>query len=149
MNGSSFFYAHSGQWRYEKLGVDEILSPLADKSKFGGSLIDYNVRAERMGWLPSAPQLNRNPLGIAAEAEKAGMEVPEYVTQSMKDGSLAFASEDPEAPENHPRNMFIWRSNLLGSSGKGHEYMLKYLLGTTSGLQGKDLGHDGGLKPRK
>src|SRR5690554_6539177 len=72
MNGTSFFYAHSGQWRYEKLGVDEILSPLADTSKFGGSLIDYNVRAERMGWLPSAPQLNRNPLGIAAEAEKAG-----------------------------------------------------------------------------
>ena len=149
MNGSSFFYAHSGQWRYEKLGVDEILSPLADKSKFGGSLIDYNVRAERMGWLPSAPQLNRNPLGIAAEAEKAGMDVPAYVTQSMKDGSLAFAAEDPEAPENHPRNMFIWRSNLLGSSGKGHEYMLKYLLGTKSGLQGKDLGHDGGLKPQE
>jgi nitrate reductase alpha subunit len=31
MNGTSFFYNHSSQWRYEKLGVDEILSPLADK----------------------------------------------------------------------------------------------------------------------
>lgn len=77
------------------------------------------------------------------------MDVPAYVTQSMKDGSLAFAAEDPEAPENHPRNMFIWRSNLLGSSGKGHEYMLKYLLGTTSGLQGKDLGHNDGVKPKE
>ncbi|WP_029652501.1 nitrate reductase subunit alpha [Marinobacter daepoensis] len=149
MNSTSFFYAHSGQWRYEKLGVDEILSPLADNARFGGSLIDYNVRAERMGWLPSAPQLNRNPLTIAAEAEKAGLGVADYVAQSLKDGSLAFASEDPEAPENCPRNLFIWRSNLLGSSGKGHEYMLKYLLGTTNGLQGKDLGQEGGAKPEE
>jgi nitrate reductase alpha subunit len=43
--------------------------------------------------------------------------------------------------------MFVWRSNLLGSSGKGHEYFLKYLLGTTNGLQGKDLGEEGGQKP--
>ena len=45
--------------------------------------------------------------------------------------------------------MFIWRSNLLGSSGKGHEYMLKYLLGTKNGLQGKDLGETGGVKPQE
>lgn len=37
--------------------------------------------------------------------------------------------------------------NLLGSSGKGHEYFLKYLLGTTHGVQGKDLGEEGGEKP--
>ncbi len=42
--------------------------------------------------------------------------------------------------------MFVWRSNLLGSSGKGHEYFLKYLLGTQHGVQGKDLG-DTGDKP--
>ena len=29
MNSTSFFYAHTDQWRYEKLGVEEILSPLA------------------------------------------------------------------------------------------------------------------------
>ena len=57
MNSTSFFYNHSSQWRYETVGTDELLSPLADKSRFGGSLIDFNVRAERMGWLPSAPQL--------------------------------------------------------------------------------------------
>src|SRR5260370_37825696 len=57
MNSTSFFYAHTDQWRYEKLGVEEVLSPLADRSQYGGAMIDYNVRAERMGWLPSAPQL--------------------------------------------------------------------------------------------
>ena len=30
------------------------------------SIIDFNVRAERMGWLPSAPQLKTNPLEIGA-----------------------------------------------------------------------------------
>ena len=29
MNGTSFFYNHSSQWRFEKLKVKEILSPLA------------------------------------------------------------------------------------------------------------------------
>ena len=31
MNSTSFFYAHTDQWRYEKLGMEEVLSPLADK----------------------------------------------------------------------------------------------------------------------
>ena len=48
--------------------------------------------------------------------------------------------EDPDNPANFPRNLFVWRSNLLGSSGKGHEYFLKHLLGTRHGVQGKDLG---------
>ena len=47
---------------------------------------------------------------------------------------------DPDEPENFPRNLFVWRSNLLGSSGKGHEYFLKHLLGAEHGVQGKDLG---------
>jgi len=54
---------------------------------------------------------------------------------------------DPDDPANWPRNMFIWRSNLLGSSGKGHEYFLKHLLGASHGVQGKDLGDTGGQKP--
>jgi nitrate reductase alpha subunit len=53
----------------------------------------------------------------------------------------------PDDPRNFPRNLFIWRSNLLGSSGKGHEYMLKHLLGTKNGVLGKDLGQTGGQKP--
>ncbi len=140
MNSTSFFYAHTDQWRYEKLGVDEILSPLADKRKYGGSLIDYNVRAERMGWLPSAPQLQTNPFQVVKDAMAVGMDPKDYAVKSLKDGSLKMSCEDPDHPANWPRNMFVWRSNLLGSSGKGHEYFMKHLLGTTHGVQGKDLG---------
>ena len=149
MNSTSFFYAHTNQWRYEKLAVDEILSPLADKADFSGSLIDYNVRAERMGWLPSAPQLQRNPLEVCRTAQAAGQEPKDYVAQTLKDGSLRLSCEDPDHADNFPRNMFVWRSNLLGSSGKGHEYFLKHLLGTSNGVLGKDLGEEGGEKPEE
>lgn len=139
-NSTSFFYAHTDQWRYEKLDVAEVLSPLADKSKFGGSLIDYNVRAERMGWLPSAPQLQTNPISLVKQAQAAGIDAKDFAVKSLKDGSLRMSCEDPDHPNNWPRNLFVWRSNILGSSGKGHEYFLKHLLGTTNGVQGKDLG---------
>jgi nitrate reductase alpha subunit len=142
MNSTSFFYAHTDQWRYEKLDVAEVLSPLADKAKFGGSLIDYNVRAERMGWLPSAPQLQTNPMQVVRDAQAAGMDAKDYTVNALKNGSLRMSCEDPDNPANWPRNMFVWRSNILGSSGKGHEYFLKHLLGTTNGVQGKDLGKD-------
>ncbi len=149
MNSTSFFYAHTDQWRYEKLQVTDILSPLADPADWQGALIDYNVRAERMGWLPSAPQLDRNPLGIAREAAEAGLAPKDYVVQSLQNGTLRLACEDPDDPANWPRNMFVWRSNILGSSGKGHEYFLKHLLGTRHGVQGKDLGAEGGVRPEE
>ncbi|NYY74180.1 hypothetical protein DMN57_26445 [Escherichia coli] len=59
------------------------------------------------------------------------------------------ACEQPDSGSNHPRNLFVWRSNLLGSSGKGHEYMQKYLLGTESGIQGEELGASDGIKPEE
>ena len=143
MNATSFFYAHTDQWRYEKLGVDEILSPLADPKAFGGSMIDYNVRAERMGWLPSAPQLQTNPLHIARQAASFGLSSKDYVVKGLKEGSLKMSCEDPDNPTNWPRNMFVWRSNLLGASGKGSEYFLRHLIGTKHGVLGDDLGpHD-------
>ena len=148
MNSTSFFYAHTDQWRYETLGVSEILSPTAPKGDWDASLIDYNVRAERMGWLPSAPQLKTNPLEVGKAAKASGMEPKDYVAQALKAGDLELSCLDPDDEANWPRNMFVWRSNLLGSSGKGHEYFLKHLLGTAHGVQGKDLGEMGQQKPK-
>jgi nitrate reductase alpha subunit len=135
MNGTSFFYAHTSQWRHEKVHVDEILAPTADKSKISHmSMIDLNAKSERMGWLPSAPQLETNPLDICDAAAKAGIEPQKYLTDALKSGAINMSCDDPDNPKNFPRNMFVWRSNILGSSGKGHEYFLKYLLGTQNAL---------------
>ncbi|WP_417318265.1 nitrate reductase subunit alpha [Erythrobacter aureus] len=149
MNSTSFFYAHTDQWRYETLDVEDILSPTAPEGEWDATLIDYNARAERMGWLPSAPQLKTNPLEVAKAARAAGMEPKDYVTDRLKSGDLEMSCFDPDDPANWPRNMFVWRSNLLGSSGKGHEYFLKHLLGTAHGVQGKDLGETGRSKPKE
>ncbi|TPK55849.1 nitrate reductase subunit alpha [Mesorhizobium sp. B2-4-19] len=146
MNSTSFFYAQTDQWRYETLTAAEILSPTAPEGDWNKSFIDYNVRAERMGWLPSAPQLKQNPLSIAAKAKAAGLEPKDYVVKALKSGELELSCHDPDDPDNWPRNMFVWRSNLLGSSGKGHEYFLKHLLGTTHGVMGKDLGPEGAVR---
>jgi nitrate reductase alpha subunit len=142
-NSTSAFYAHTDQWRYETVRVGDLVSPTAPEGPWDGTLIDYNIRAERMGWLPSAPQLQANPLQVSKDAAAAGMEAKDYVAKSLKDGSLKLSCEDPDNPANWPRNLFVWRSNLLGSSGKGHEYFLKHLLGTTHGVLGKDLGQEG------
>ena len=37
----------------------------------------------------------------------------------------------------------------MGSSGKGHEYFLKHLLGTEHGVLGKDLGEEGRVAPKE
>jgi nitrate reductase alpha subunit len=142
-NSTSFFYAHTDQWRYETLAVSSILSPLADKKKWKGSLIDCNIRAERMGWLPSAPQLQENPIELVKQAEDKGKDPVDYVVERLKSGDLRMSCEDPDHQDNWPRNLFVWRSNILGSSGKGHEYFLKHFLGTQHGVQGKDLGAEG------
>jgi len=129
--------------------VRGLLSPLADPARYTGSMIDFNVRAERMGWLPSAPQLAANPLQVAKDAASAGLEPRDYVVKGLKDGSLRLACEDPDNPINFPRNLFLWRSNLLGSSGKGHEYFLRHFMGAQHSVLGPDLGESGAAKPEE
>ena len=151
MNGTSFFYFHTDQWRYETVAADGLLSPTAKGNYRGHNLADYNVVSQRLGWLPSAPHFNRNPLDLCDEAAAVGATdeagVAAHVAQRLKAGDIAFAAEDIDAPENHPRNLFVWRANLLGTSAKGHEYFLKHLLGAQNGVmqdilpeaQGKEI----------
>ncbi len=149
MNSTSAWYAHTDQWRYEQLDVNEILSPTAPEGDWDASIIDYNIRAERMGWLPSAPQLKTNPLEVGKAAKAAGKTAAEYVAEQLTSGQLEMSCEDPDDEANWPRNLFVWRSNLLGSSGKGHEYFIKHLLGTDNGVMGKNLGEEGGRMPKE
>ena len=116
MNGTSFFYAHTDQWRYESLRMSEILSPLAPKGEWSGSMLDYNVKAERMGWLPSAPQFEANPIELGRHIKETGANPATVVADAMKAGDLKPSNLDPDNPVNWPRNMFFWRSNVLGAS---------------------------------
>ncbi len=64
----------------------------------------------------------------------------------LRAGTLKFACEDPDAPENWPRIVTLWRANLLGSSAKGAEYFTKHLLGTHSSLRAEEAAP--GERPR-
>ena len=75
-----------------------------------------------------------NPLKITQDAKEQGQDAVAYTVSGLKNGSIDMACNDPDNPSNFPRNLFVWRSNILGSSGKGHEYFLKYLLGTQNAL---------------
>lgn len=138
MNGTSFFYAHTDQWRYETLRMSEILSPLAPEGDWSGSMLDYNAKAERMGWLPSSPQLQMNPIELGRHLHDSKADPGNAVAEGWKTGVIKPASLDPDNPQNWPRNMFFWRSNVLGASGKGHEYFLKHLVGSLHGIVGTD-----------
>lgn len=140
-NGTSFFYFATDQYRYEDTPIDNFVSPLAGKARYSHPA-DYNVLAARNGWLPSYPQFNKNSLELYKEAEKAGAttqeEVGKFVANQLKNKELQFSIEDPDNEINHPKTMFVWRANLISSSGKGHEYFLKHLLGTHNGLLNDD-----------
>ena len=127
--GTSWFYQHTEQWRYDRLRPERFASPLGAGLFDGMTAIDAHAKAVRMGWMPSFPTFDRNPLELADEADAAGVDPAEHVVAELKAGRLRFAVDDPSAPESFPRVFFVWRSNLLGSSGKGQEYFLRHLLG--------------------
>ncbi len=130
-NSPSFYYVHTDQWRYDNMSVRYIAPQDADFNRIKCEHpMDCNVIAARLGWLPFYPQWNKSPIKLAEEARAQGKDPVEYVAEQLKNGNLKLAIEDPDAPENWIRVMFVWRANLLGSSSKGHEYFLKHLLGS-------------------
>jgi len=135
MTGTSFFYLHSDQWRYESFGASELSSPLGRGLFTGRAFADTLAQASRMGWTPSHPAFDRNPLDLAGEAAAAGKPVDDYVVEELTAGRLHFAGEDPDDPRNFPRVMTVWRANLLGSSGKGMEYFMRHLLGVEDAVR--------------
>ncbi len=143
MAGTSFWYLASDQFRYDGFGADELASPLGKGLFKGKALADCLVKSARMGWAPSYPTFNRNPLDLAKEAADRGLEPAAHVVDQLKSGDLEFASEDPDAPENWPRVLTVWRANLLGSSSKGNEYFLRHLLGTSNAVRADETAPEG------
>ena len=132
MNQTAYWYVHTSQYRYDTFTADEVNGT----ESFGGrTTMDLLAQSVRLGWTPSYPQFDRSSLQVADDAAAAGLDAGAYVARELKSGGLSFAVEDPEAEENFPRVLSLWRSNLFGSSAKGDEYFLKHLLGTDNAVQ--------------
>lgn len=136
-NATSFFYFATDQWKYEEMSAESLKSPTGGEIPYRHPA-DYNVLAARLGWLPSYPQFNKNSLSFAEEAAAQGKtdntDIIKHAYEQVVSGETKFAVEDPDAPENFPRTLFVWRSNLISSSAKGQEFFMKHLLGTHNGL---------------
>lgn len=137
---TAYWYLHTDQFRYDRFGADTLAGATAGGQMAGKSTADLIALSARLGWMPSYPTFDRNPLNLADDAERSGGSASDYVVEELKAGRLRFACEDPDSPENFPRVLSVWRANLLGSSAKGNEYFLKHLLGTDSSLREPDVG---------
>lgn len=134
-NGTSFFYFAGNQWKYDELDNEALKSPTKKTAHAYKHPADYNQMAIRLGWLPSYPQFDRNNLDFVKQYGTTDeQEIKEKVVEELKNGTLAFAAEAPDKNENQPKAMFVWRSNLFSSSGKGQEYFMKHMLGAENGL---------------
>nr|WP_225850389.1 nitrate reductase subunit alpha [Streptomyces sp. HPF1205] len=127
---TAYWYLHTDQFRYDHFSAGALAAAGAGGTFAGTSTADVLAASARMGWMPAYPTFDRNPLDLADDAGAAGRSPAEHVVAELKAGRLRFAGEDPDAPENFPRVLTVWRANLLGSSAKGNEYFLKHLLGT-------------------
>jgi nitrate reductase / nitrite oxidoreductase, alpha subunit len=145
MAGTSFFYLHTDQWRYEAFGPAELASPLGAGLFNGKSFADCVATAARLGWSPSHPAFGRNPLDLADESQRAGATAADYIVSQLREGRLRFAAADPDDPANWPRVLTVWRANLLGSSGKGMEYFMRHLIGAEDAVRAAESPE--GLRP--
>ncbi|MGB0099466.1 MAG: nitrate reductase subunit alpha [Nocardioides sp.] len=143
MTGTSFWYMHTGQWRNDGYSADSLNSPLAKGHLKGMHTADTIAQSARLGWMPFYPQFSANPLDVAEEASAAvadgrAPDAASYVVDALQNGRLQPSIADVDAPENWPRTLVLWRSNLFGSSAKGNEYFLRNLLGTHSNVLGEE-----------
>ncbi|MER6628397.1 nitrate reductase subunit alpha [Streptomyces sp. NPDC000987] len=140
---TAYWYLHGDQFRYDPFSADALAADGTGAGPFAGkATADVIAQSARLGWMPSYPTFDRNPLDLADEADGAGRPVAEHIVEELKAGRLRFAGEDPDAPENFPRVLTVWRANLLGSSAKGNEYFLKHLLGTDSAVRAAEAPPD-------
>ncbi|MEU6076257.1 nitrate reductase subunit alpha [Micromonospora sp. NPDC047074] len=136
MIGTAFWYVHTDQWRYDTYSADVVSSPTGTGAFAGKHTMDLLAQSARSGWMPSMPTFDRSPLALADEALAARPDDPAgWVAEQLGAGRVRFACTDPDAPQNWPRVLTVWRANLLGSSAKGNEYFLRHLLGTDANLR--------------
>ena len=144
MIGTSYWYMHTDQWRNRRL-LDRLAGLAVGPGPPGRECTRRTRSPSRRGSAgcrstrsstrtrSSSPRTRRRPW------TRGRPPAPPHTSPSaLRDGSLSAAIEDVDAPENWPRTLVLWRSNLMGTSAKGNEYFLKHLLGTHSNVMGSE-----------
>ena len=133
---TAYWYVNTGQYRYDTFLADTVGAGMGAFPE--QTIMDLLLKSARLGWAPSYPTFDRSSIEIPELAAADGVDVQQWVVDKLQSGELKFALEEPENPENYPRVLTLWRSNLLGSSAKGDEYFLKHLLGAEGSVTAKE-----------
>ena len=135
--GTTWYHTHTEQWRYDRLRPEQFASPLGEGHFAGMTSIDAHAKAVRMGWMPSYPAVGPQPARPRRRGARRRASTRSSTSWPSSRRAACTTPSRTRAPRsNFPRVFFVWRSNLLGSSGKGQEYFLRHLLGAA---------HDGPL----
>ncbi|MFC9279533.1 respiratory nitrate reductase subunit gamma [Streptomyces collinus] len=81
--GTAYWYTHTDQWRYDGYWADALTSPLARGDLAGLHTADTLALSARLGWMPSYPQFDRNPLDLVDEADALGEDPVAHVTSQL------------------------------------------------------------------
>ena len=69
---TAYWYLHTNQFRYDQFGADTLSATTGQGQLAGKSTADVIAQSARMGWMPSYPTFNRNPLQLSDDAGAAG-----------------------------------------------------------------------------
>ena len=69
---TAYWYLHTDQFRYDAFGADTLASATAGGQLAGRTTADVIAQSARLGWMPSYPTFDRNPLDLADEARRFG-----------------------------------------------------------------------------
>ena len=81
---TAYWYMHTDQYRYDHYTADTMAGPTGTGLFDGMSTADQLALSTRLGWMPSYPTFNRNPLDLADEAEAAGQPIGDYVVEQAE-----------------------------------------------------------------
>ncbi len=54
--GTSWYYTHTEQWRYDRFRLEQFASPLGRGLFAGQTALDAHAKAVRLGWMPGLPR---------------------------------------------------------------------------------------------
>ncbi len=81
---TGYWYLHTDQFRYDNYGVENLAAPTGTGKLAGMGTADALALSARLGWMPSYPTFDRNPLDLADEAEASGRPVADYVVDQLQ-----------------------------------------------------------------
>ena len=63
---TAYWYLHTDQFRYDHFGADTLSATTGERpASAGRRTADLIAQSARMGWMPSYPTFDRNPLDLA------------------------------------------------------------------------------------